>query len=73
MLEPVGSAAPKVNIKLKAIQTSYGEKLALVCPAQGMPLPAFRWVFGPNIQKMVLFYFDRTHWKCTPNGPKQKN
>ena len=42
MLEPVGSAAPKVNIKLKAIQTSYGEKLALVCPAQGMPLPAFR-------------------------------
>ena len=41
-LEPVGSAAPKVNIKLKAVQSSLGEKLALVCPAQGMPLPAFR-------------------------------
>lgn len=41
-LEPMGSAAPKVNLKLKAIDTSINEKLALVCPAQGMPLPAFR-------------------------------
>lgn len=42
LLEPMGSAAPKVNLKLKAIETSVNEKLALVCPAQGMPLPAFR-------------------------------
>ena len=41
-VEPVGSAAPKVNLKLKAIESSLGEKLDLVCPAQGMPIPTFR-------------------------------
>ena len=29
-------------LELKAVQSSLGEKLALVCPAQGMPLPSFR-------------------------------
>ena len=72
MLEPVGSAAPKVNIKLKAIQTSYGEKLALVCPAQGMPLPAFRWVLGPNIQKNGIVLFWQNPLEVHPQWSKAK-
>ena len=46
-LEPIGSAAPKFNVKdkINAFIGKSHSKLALLCPAQGSPIPAFRLVF----------------------------
>ncbi|XP_059225656.1 cell adhesion molecule Dscam2 isoform X20 [Stomoxys calcitrans] len=43
--EPVGSVAPKVDIndKVKISIIKSEASLSLVCPAQGYPMPAFRW------------------------------
>jgi hypothetical protein len=43
-LEPIGSAAPKFASKINSL--SFEEvataSLALICPAQGSPIPSFR-------------------------------
>ena len=44
--EPVGSSAPKTSIKLDSIRSSDKHALSMSCPAQGFPLPAFRWFFS---------------------------
>nr|NP_001036504.1 down syndrome cell adhesion molecule 1, isoform AV [Drosophila melanogaster]ABI31055.1 down syndrome cell adhesion molecule 1, isoform AV [Drosophila melanogaster] len=43
--EPVGSVAPKVDIKDEINYARVGQdrSLAIVCPAQSYPVPAFRW------------------------------
>ncbi|XP_043064025.1 Down syndrome cell adhesion molecule-like protein Dscam2 isoform X29 [Drosophila ficusphila] len=43
--EPVGSVAPKVDIKdeINYARAALGESLSIVCPAQSYPVPAFRW------------------------------
>ncbi|XP_039227510.1 Down syndrome cell adhesion molecule-like protein Dscam2 isoform X49 [Drosophila yakuba] len=43
--EPVGSVAPKVEIKDKVgiFLAKSNVSLALLCPAQSYPIPAFRW------------------------------
>ncbi|XP_017467248.1 PREDICTED: Down syndrome cell adhesion molecule-like protein Dscam2 isoform X33 [Rhagoletis zephyria] len=43
--EPVGSVAPKVemNDKLGFALRQANDSLCLLCPAQGYPMPAFRW------------------------------
>ncbi|XP_036333541.1 Down syndrome cell adhesion molecule-like protein Dscam2 isoform X49 [Rhagoletis pomonella] len=43
--EPVGSVAPKVemNDKLSFALRQANASLCLLCPAQGYPMPAFRW------------------------------
>ncbi|XP_026835361.1 Down syndrome cell adhesion molecule-like protein Dscam2 isoform X6 [Drosophila erecta] len=43
--EPVGSVAPKVEIKDKVgiFVAKSNSSLALLCPAQSYPIPAFRW------------------------------
>ncbi|XP_024939107.1 Down syndrome cell adhesion molecule-like protein Dscam2 isoform X44 [Cephus cinctus] len=43
--EPVGSKAPKFSSsnKLSWFEQRSGEDFALFCPAQGFPVPAFRW------------------------------
>ncbi|XP_070851133.1 cell adhesion molecule Dscam1 isoform X16 [Drosophila suzukii] len=43
--EPVGSVAPKVDIKdeINYARVALDHSLAIVCPAQSYPVPAFRW------------------------------
>ncbi|XP_055385728.1 cell adhesion molecule Dscam2 isoform X15 [Condylostylus longicornis] len=43
--EPVGSVAPKVDIKDKTnlANVNFNGEIALLCPAQSYPIPAFRW------------------------------
>ncbi|XP_037024203.1 Down syndrome cell adhesion molecule-like protein Dscam2 isoform X8 [Bradysia coprophila] len=43
--EPVGSVAPKVNVADKGHISSArtGHTTDILCPAQGYPMPAFRW------------------------------
>ena len=55
-LEPIGSAAPKFNVKdkINAFIGKAHSKFALLCPAQGSPIPAFRLVFC-SIPKVVHF------------------
>ena len=45
-LEPIGGAAPKFAHELKGslIFKKFSESISLSCPAQGFPIPAFRWV-----------------------------
>ncbi len=42
--EPIGSAKPKFSSKMESVsfREMEGNALALLCPAQGTPLPAFR-------------------------------
>ena len=42
--EPIGSSKPKFStiLKMSAFQKQVSEGLALTCPAQGSPVPAFR-------------------------------
>jgi hypothetical protein len=44
-IEPIGGAPPKLNTndKLNVLIGGVETKLALVCPAQGYPIPAFRY------------------------------
>ena len=58
VLEPVGSATPKFSSDSKSLGTF--EKiqngvLALLCPAQGFPLPNYRYY--QLLQKPVLWHF----------------
>ena len=43
-LEPIGSASPKFSTadKSSTFVHTQSSSIALVCPAQGFPLPAFR-------------------------------
>ena len=42
-LEPIGSSPPKLNTKkINVITEDLETKLALTCPAQGMPIPSYR-------------------------------
>nr|XP_036670164.1 Down syndrome cell adhesion molecule-like protein Dscam2 isoform X24 [Drosophila suzukii] len=43
--EPVGSVAPKVDIKdeINYARVALDHSLAIVCPAQSYPVPVFRW------------------------------
>ncbi|XP_032292769.1 cell adhesion molecule Dscam1 isoform X12 [Drosophila virilis] len=43
--EPVGSVAPKVDIKdeINYARAALNQSLAIVCPAQSYPVPTFRW------------------------------
>ncbi|KAL7736494.1 hypothetical protein ACLKA6_019693 [Drosophila palustris] len=45
-LEPVGSVAPKVDIKdeINYARAALNQSLAIVCPAQSYPVPSFRYV-----------------------------
>ena len=67
-IEPIGSAGPKFNIKDKfnVFNTEIGAMFALLCPAQGLPLPAFRWGGRSNeilIRKIPNLI--RTNRKCS--------
>ena len=44
MIEPIGSAIPKFSDqgKINVPKVLQAESLALLCPAQGSPIPAFR-------------------------------
>jgi len=48
--EPIGSTAPKFpsSNKINAFEKWVGETMVVFCPAQGYPLPAFRYVFLPR-------------------------
>jgi hypothetical protein len=53
--------SPKFNLKDKfnVFSTELGSKFALLCPAQGSPLPAFRWFFlDSNTKNSYKIYFD---------------
>ncbi|XP_070851155.1 cell adhesion molecule Dscam1 isoform X41 [Drosophila suzukii] len=43
--EPVGSVAPKVDVKdrINWLDKPRGQALNLLCPAQSYPMPAYRW------------------------------
>ncbi|XP_044249295.1 cell adhesion molecule Dscam1 isoform X4 [Drosophila takahashii] len=43
--EPVGSVAPKVDVKdrITWLDKPQGQALNLLCPAQSYPMPAYRW------------------------------
>ncbi|XP_026835362.1 Down syndrome cell adhesion molecule-like protein Dscam2 isoform X7 [Drosophila erecta] len=43
--EPVGSVAPKVDVKdrITWLDKPLGQPLSLLCPAQSYPMPAYRW------------------------------
>lgn len=43
--EPVGSVAPRINLgdKLGFAVSEWNSSLALFCPAQSFPVPAFRY------------------------------
>ncbi|KRF98059.1 uncharacterized protein Dwil_GK22019, isoform V [Drosophila willistoni] len=43
--EPVGSVAPKVDVKdrITWLDKPLGQALSLLCPAQSYPMPAYRW------------------------------
>ncbi|XP_052841697.1 cell adhesion molecule Dscam2 isoform X27 [Drosophila gunungcola] len=43
--EPVGSVAPKVDVKdrITWLDKPRGQALSLLCPAQSYPMPAYRW------------------------------
>ena len=45
-LEPIGGAKPKFSLVTKVLHLEHemGKSIALSCPAQGFPLPAFRLV-----------------------------
>lgn len=45
-LEPIGSTKPKFSedVNSKSINRVEGSAVTLVCPAQGSPMPAFRFV-----------------------------
>ena len=42
--EPIGSAKPQLSgdLNLKGLARSEAEAVAMTCPAQGAPTPAFR-------------------------------
>ena len=44
ILEPIGSAAPKISAKEKFnhLSIKFGSQFGISCPAQGYPVPAFR-------------------------------
>lgn len=48
--EPVGSVAPKVEIKDKVgiFLGKLSESLALLCPAQSYPVPLYRYIITKN-------------------------
>ena len=43
-VEPIGSAPPKFSVKdkINAFGVNVDETFAILCPAQGFPIPAFR-------------------------------
>ena len=43
-VEPIGSAPPKFSVKdkINAFGVNLDETFAILCPAQGFPIPAFR-------------------------------
>ena len=51
-LEPIGSAKPKLSQEsdILRFKKNVEEPLALLCPAQGSPLPAFRLVVLQSCQ-----------------------
>ena len=62
-IEPIGSAKPKFSsiLKSSSIEMTAESPLALTCPAQGSPLPAFRYF---NYNLVFLHFVCRTHWQC---------
>ena len=54
-LEPIGSSPPKLNTKkINVITEDLETKLALTCPAQGMPIPSYRWEIKEGGEGTVL-------------------
>lgn len=51
LIEPVGSKAPVLanDLKIMGYDRQLGQSFALLCPAQGLPLPLFRLVFSIHI------------------------
>lgn len=54
LAEPVGSVAPKVDVKdrITWLDKPQGQALNLLCPAQSYPMPAYRYQNRP-----IPFYF----------------
>lgn len=57
-LEPIGGAKPKLSMRYDSLslRETESQSLALICPAQGFPLPAFRYIkispFGDTLQNL---------------------
>jgi hypothetical protein len=47
ILEPIGTAAPKFpsTSDISSSKVMSSTSVGLICPAQGFPVPAFRYVF----------------------------
>ena len=68
LAEPIGGATPKFISDSKHLGTfvkSEGGNLALLCPAQAMPLPTFRFGFIAYLQMVVRFIKSSYIWLWT--------
>ena len=61
--EPIGGSKPQLSedSNLKRIARNREDSMALICPAQGHPIPAFRlsflkYIFGIGFSLASLFY-----------------
>ena len=45
IIEPIGLTKPKFSsiVSLSAFEKSLNDGMAITCPAQGLPLPSFRY------------------------------
>ena len=59
LLEPIGSAPPMVQSKkINLLDLEQSSSMALICPAQGSPIPAFRLAFFFVIYKQIITFLE---------------
>ena len=61
-IEPIGLTKPKFSsiVYSSAFIKSLSQSFAITCPAQGLPLPSFRYL---RLESLKLFkFFHRTYW-----------
>ena len=62
-LEPIGSTIPKFSTIDSNVKRDSSASIALICPAQGYPSPAFRYFTPFNLYlEKVLLLICRTNW-----------
>lgn len=79
--EPIGSAKPKLSQEsdILRFRKDVDEPLALLCPAQGSPLPAFRLVACNNVSFCRTYRYSQAQalpkvgFSTILRGPKRTN
>lgn len=72
VLEPVSGAAPKLTSgdKLISVESYSGASTTLLCPAQGYPVPSYRW--GLCSEVFVVWFLEPVGVKAPQVSTAQK-